>query len=474
MSCCRLVIAIECSFHIVGVLYTIPITKREGHIAVYEPDRVEGCEPEWPISLIYPSTLQNNLFIINGPFVITIFGIGPSLLAALLYDRGEYEAAKVWWTVSHFAWSGIIFVLVPLLLYYGIKFSRILKINIVIAETRLGVPRSRFGLSNLNSKSPARYLFIVLQITVFGGSLFAMLAALMMSSWGIFRDQLLSANLGLFSHAYTLAWTCTLPFVMIVKLILMHIQLVRFGKRQHLFSSLYKSMDEGEDSHGTEANPNPATRPPGDDTNIGKEWDMELMVGVESTSFRAPLTTTGRAIPRTCNYRVPSNIIRWSSLEQLLMREYPRFFTSERIAALPAYLTPAAVPNTSLQGPAVPPLSASALMEKTSRPPAYISPAVAHSIAMQGLAVPQLSASAPMEQVATLPAYLSPAVVPRTSLQRPAVPPLSASAHMNTRLVSSQQRQESGTQHSSDVKSSPCIVYGSRQEAFRELGIFRD
>ncbi|KAF9950740.1 hypothetical protein BGZ72_007659 [Mortierella alpina] len=403
-----LTIAIECTMHIVGVLYTIPITKREGHVAIYEPDRVEGCEPQWPVSLIYPSTLLNNLFIINSPFIITILGIGPSLVSALLYDRGDYEAARVWLTVSHIAWSGIIFVLVPLLLYYGIKFSRILKINIIIAETRLGVPPSRFGISNLMSKSPARYLFIVLQITVFGASVFAMLAALMMSSFGIFRDQLLSAKLGLFSHFYTFAWTCVLVFVMIVKLILVHIQLVRFGRKQHLFSNLYKAMDGEEDSHSTGAEPDPTKGPTGGGACTGKEWDMEFMAGVDSAASRTHLTSAKAAIPRTSNVRVPSSITRCSSLENSLMREHPRYFTSDRIAALP---------STS---------------------------------------------------------YLSPAVLPDNSLQGPAVPPLSSSPLMNPRHSPSQQRQDSGVHPPSDVKSSPCIVYGARQEAFRDLGIFRE
>ncbi|KAF9964406.1 hypothetical protein BGZ70_006503 [Mortierella alpina] len=336
-----LAIAIECTMHIVGVLYTIPITRREGYLAVYEPDRVEGCITHWPVSLIYPSTLQNNLFIINSPFVIIICGIGPSLLAALLYDRGEYEASKVWLTVSHMAWSGIIFVLVPLLMYYGIKFSRILKINIIIAETRLGVPRSRFGISNLASMSPARYLFIVLQITVFGAFIFSMLAALMMVSYGLFKDQLLSANLGLFSHFYTFAWTSVLPFVMLVKLVLVHIQLVRFGRRQHLFSSLYKAMDGGGDSQSVKPGSDATESSPASDACGSKEWDMELMVGVESPASKSPLTPTRRASPGESNYRVPSSITRCSSLEQSLMREHPRYFNSERIAALPASLSPA-------------------------------------------------------------------------------------------------------------------------------------
>ncbi|KAG9323625.1 hypothetical protein KVV02_000568 [Mortierella alpina] len=296
------------------------------------------------------------------PFVIIICGIGPSLLAALLYDRGEYEASQVWLLVSHMAWSGIIFVLVPLLMYYGIKFSRILKVNIIIAETRLGVPRSRFGLSNLNSKSPARYLFIVLQITVFGASLFAMLAALMMVTYGIFKDQLLTAKIGVFTHFYTFAWTSALPFVMIVKLVLVHIQLVRFGRKQHLFSSLYKAMDGGGDSQSAEAGPNASTCLPGRDTSVGKEWDIKYMAGVDSEASRTPLKPRKRAKPGTSNYRVPSSITRCSSLEQSLMREYPRYFTSERIAELPAYLLPAAVPDATLQAPAVPPRSASVLI----------------------------------------------------------------------------------------------------------------
>ncbi|KAF9980425.1 hypothetical protein BGZ75_008473 [Mortierella antarctica] len=303
------------------------------------------------------------------------------------------------------AWSGIIFVLVPLLMYYGIKFSRILKVNIIIAETRLGVPRSRFGLSNLNSKSPARYLFIVLQITVFGASLFAMLAALMMVTYGIFKDRLLTAKIGVFTHFYTFAWTSALPFVMIVKLVLVHIQLVRFGRKQHLFSSLYKAMDGGVDSQSAEAGPNASTRLPGRDTSVGKEWDMEYMAGVDSEASRTPLKPRKRAKPGTSNYRVPSSITRCSSLEQSLMREYPRYFTSARIAELPSYLLPTAVPDATLQAPAVPPRSASILI--------------------------------------------------------------------NPRLVSPQQRQEPGVHPSSDVKS-PWIVYEARQEAFRDLGIFRE
>ncbi|KAF9980424.1 hypothetical protein BGZ75_008472 [Mortierella antarctica] len=400
------------TMYIVGLLYTIPITKHVGRRAIWEPERTNGCYSHEPIHFLYPGPFQNNLFLIMVPVAILILGVGPAFASALLYDGGDYETSRVWLTVHHANWSVMFAAMGVLFLSSGIKFIRILRINIIIAETRLGKPRTRFGVNDLISNSPARYLYVMQQITIFGGFSAMVLASLFLCSYVIFRDTLLETKLGLFNHGYAIAWTCSVPVIALVKVLLLHVQLIRNRRMKTFFTGLNWEVDAADDSQSLGAYFNPVrypTRGSGGGHN-DRDQDMEDMItdsAIESVAYRVPVTLAHTVISLPTKCRTPINIRRYSSLEQCLMRDYPWYFTSDSTTALP--------PDS----------------RRTS---------------------------------AELPDY--------QQQQQPARS-LSATTQRSIRDRLPPQPLEVDNRQGSDLKASPSVVYGSPQQAFRHLGIFR-
>ncbi|KAG9323624.1 hypothetical protein KVV02_000567, partial [Mortierella alpina] len=289
------ILAVGATMYIVGLLYTIPITKHVGRRAIWEPERTNACYSHDPIHFLYPGPFQNNLFLIMVPVAILTLGVGPAFASALLYDRGDYETSRVWLTVHHANWSVMFAAMGVLFLSSGSKFIRILRINIIIAETRLGKPRTRFGVNDLISNSPARYLYVMQQITIFGGFSAMVLASLFLSSYVIFRDTLLETKLGLFNHGYAIAWTCSVPVIALVKVLLLHVQLIRNRRMKTFFTGLNWEVDAADDSQSLGAYFNPVrylARGSGGDHN-DRDQDMDDMItdsAIESVAYRVPVT----------------------------------------------------------------------------------------------------------------------------------------------------------------------------------------
>lgn len=304
-------------------------------------------------------------------------------------------------------WSLVLAVVAILFLSSGLRFTRILKIGIIIAETRLGVPRTRFGIQDLISDSPARYLYIMQQVTILGGFTAVVLASLILSSYVIFRDTVLETKIGPFSHCYSLAWTCAVPLVVLIKVLLVHVQLIRNRRMKSFFTSLNWDMDSGNGSQSLGMHFGPVRYLARGSARLDRDVDMERMntnSAIENRAYRAPMTMAHTIISWPSNCRVPSSTRRGSSLELGLMREYPSYFTSASIEALP--------PDSRLYSVALP----------ESQPPGRS---------------------------------------------------LSASTLRSVRDRMPSQPAEVDSRQGSDQKVSPSVVYGSPQQAFRHLGIFR-
>ncbi|KAF9977345.1 hypothetical protein BGZ75_010329, partial [Mortierella antarctica] len=314
--------------YIVGLLYTIPVTRREGSFGIFEPEHTDGCDYHELVQLIYPTPLQNNILIVVFLFTVLTIAVGPAIISALLYQRGSFEASKVWLTVRHAVWIWIFAALAMVFGYYGFKFTRILKMNIIIAETRLGMPHTRFGLTNLKSKSPARFLFIMQQVTVFGAVALGIAIVLTVSSFISFRDQILGAKLGLFSHGYAFAWTCTLPFFGAAKLLLVHMQLNRNRWMQQRLTGLYGPIDDKEPSVGIATDPNLAASPAvGDPSCVAREVDLRFLTldcEIENMAFRTLSWTSYHNASSFSSNPITSTV-----------REYIRHFSSEGASTLP-------------------------------------------------------------------------------------------------------------------------------------------
>lgn len=115
--------------------------------------------------------------------------------------------------------------------YYGLKYTFILRANIIIAETALKAPRAAFGIGNLKSRSPARFLFIQLQITGFGGCAVTALAGTLCMLWVLFKDNILSMSSDKWPHIMAVFWTCAIAVAFFVVMTLVAAQSIRSRKR---------------------------------------------------------------------------------------------------------------------------------------------------------------------------------------------------------------------------------------------------
>ncbi|KAF9958947.1 hypothetical protein BGZ70_009044 [Mortierella alpina] len=153
----------------VGLLYAMPVTTREGIFAVYQPETSYGTKPLPPIHVLAPTTSQRNIMLIIGATYPAIFGAGLGIASGVMHDRGNTRMAYILLLAQYSNWVLILWSMAVMFFYYGLKYTFILRANIIIAETELKAPRAAFGIGNLKSRSPARFLFIQLQITGFGG-----------------------------------------------------------------------------------------------------------------------------------------------------------------------------------------------------------------------------------------------------------------------------------------------------------------
>ncbi|KAF9573786.1 hypothetical protein EC968_008065 [Mortierella alpina] len=153
----------------VGLLYAMPVTTREGIFAVYQPETSYGTKPLPPIHVLAPTTSQRNIMLAIGATYPAIFGAGLGIASGVMHDRGNVRMAYILLLAQYSNWVLIMWSMAVMFFYYGLKYTFILRANIIIAEAELKAPRAAFGIGNLKSRSPARFLFIQLQITGFGG-----------------------------------------------------------------------------------------------------------------------------------------------------------------------------------------------------------------------------------------------------------------------------------------------------------------
>ncbi|KAF9950824.1 hypothetical protein BGZ72_007580 [Mortierella alpina] len=139
-----------------GVLYAMPVTKRQGVFAVYEPESIAGTVQHTAIHVFYPSTFQKNVFLAGGLFCPIVLCAVPGIVSGLSYDREHYDTSTTWLKVQFLGWTLILSMIGFMFLYYGLKYTFILRANIIIAETELKAPQAAFGISDLKSRSPAR------------------------------------------------------------------------------------------------------------------------------------------------------------------------------------------------------------------------------------------------------------------------------------------------------------------------------
>ncbi|KAG0022626.1 hypothetical protein BGZ81_008452 [Podila clonocystis] len=224
-------VAIAFSSYFVGLLYAMPVTTREGIFAVYQPEVVYGTRPLPAIHVLTPTTVQKNVMLAIGAIYPTIFGAGLGIASGVLHDHGMKEASRVLMLLQYSNWVLILWSMAVMFFYYGLKYTFILRANIIIAEAALKAPRAAFGIGNLKSRSPARFLFIQLQITGFGGCAVTVLAGTLCMIWVLFKDQILNMESDILPHVMAFFWTCAIALAFFVVFTLIAAQSIRNRRR---------------------------------------------------------------------------------------------------------------------------------------------------------------------------------------------------------------------------------------------------
>ncbi|KAF9997917.1 hypothetical protein BGZ79_008393 [Entomortierella chlamydospora] len=216
--------------YFVGLLYAMPVTTREGIFAVYQPEVAYGSKPLRPIHVLTPTTVQKNFLLILG-IVYPIIAACVGIASGAMHDLGHFQAGYDLLIIQYANWVLILYTVGSAFLYYGFKYTVILRANIIIAETALKAPRAAFGIKNLKSRSPARFLFIQLQIMGFGGCAVSLLAGTLCLLWVIFRNDILGWNDERWPHLMGVFWTCANALTFIVAEALIAAQSVRNRRR---------------------------------------------------------------------------------------------------------------------------------------------------------------------------------------------------------------------------------------------------
>ncbi|KAF9934381.1 hypothetical protein BGZ67_003862 [Mortierella alpina] len=225
-------VAVGFSSYFVGLLYAMPVTTREGIFAVYQPETAFEARPLPPIHVLTPTTGQKNFVLLMGAIYPAIFGAGAGVASAVFAQKPGYERiSKILLKVQYSNWVLILWSMAIMFFYYGLKYTFILRANIIIAEAALKAPKAAFGISNLRSASPARFLFIQLQITGFGGAAVTLLAGSLCMIWVLCREQILVMPNDQLPHTMAFFWTCAIAVAFFVIMALIAVQSVRNRRR---------------------------------------------------------------------------------------------------------------------------------------------------------------------------------------------------------------------------------------------------
>lgn len=252
-------VAFAFSAYFVGLLYAMPVTTREGIFAVYQPEVVYGATPLPPIHVLTPTTVQKNFILAMGLIYPTVFGAGLGIASGALHDKGYEDASKVLLYLQYSNWVLILWAMAVMFFYYGLKYTFILRANIIIAEAALKAPRAAFGIGNLKSRSPARFLFIQLQITGFGGCAVTVLAGSLCMIWVICRDRILEMQEDRWPHIMAVLWTCAIALAFFVCMTLIAAQSIR-SRRRNLNEPSTTTLSHSGPSNGQKSSSNKTSK----------------------------------------------------------------------------------------------------------------------------------------------------------------------------------------------------------------------
>ncbi|KAF9284478.1 hypothetical protein BGZ68_004669 [Mortierella alpina] len=166
-------LVVACTSYFIGLLNAMPVTKRDGIWAIYEPEYAPGYGTQDAVHVLYPNTYSKNVILVARFIIPVVCCTGPAIASGVLYDHGSFRASRALLVVRHTGWGVVLYSMALICLYYGLKCTLILRANTIVSKTVLKAPEATFGTSCSKAISHARYLFVMLQITGAGVSVAA-------------------------------------------------------------------------------------------------------------------------------------------------------------------------------------------------------------------------------------------------------------------------------------------------------------
>ncbi|KAG9321349.1 hypothetical protein KVV02_001127 [Mortierella alpina] len=272
----RLCIIVGHACYVVGVIYAMPVTTCEGVRATYQPDIHEDERSHRVIHVLYPTPWQRNMILAMSSMLTGVFTVGGGIVSGTLYDQGHYQLSAAIERIRYLLLSIVFGVLATFFMYYVIKHTAILRANILIAEAKLKTNHRAFGLKDLRSASPARFLLIMMQCTGFGGFMILLVAATIALVWAVFSGMILQSESIILHHILAVVMSCGLGPCCLGKMALIHVQSVRNRKRGLHATQPHSLSHASQGSNRTQSRSGPIEE-------VLAMQDMEALVLMTST-----------------------------------------------------------------------------------------------------------------------------------------------------------------------------------------------
>ncbi|KAF9576960.1 hypothetical protein EC968_000085 [Mortierella alpina] len=211
----------------VGMLYALPVTEREGSFAVYRPQHCDSSNHESPLYIFYPTPKQRDLVLMISFILPIISVIATGIASAVVEVQGNISSMQVLISVQYTVSGAIDLVWSCIVLYYGVNFSFILRSHILNTETRDNMPLAIFVLKNLKSGSPARYLLVMVRIMMISSSIVLILAGSLANLRAWSGENFLRPENETFFHIVAVIWSCTITIAHFVQLVLIVLHSLR-------------------------------------------------------------------------------------------------------------------------------------------------------------------------------------------------------------------------------------------------------
>ncbi|KAF9991167.1 hypothetical protein BGZ75_004652 [Mortierella antarctica] len=202
--------------YVFGMLNCVPVTEFKGSFAVYRHEFFAK-----PVYILHLTSRQRRAFLAICTTTPGIFALGTGVVEGVFDYQGQDHSADVASTVLYLGWCVLFCAKTAVGMYYGIKFTTVLRAYIVTSEAKLGTPSKPFGIKDLTSASAPRYMLVMIEISVFGGAAVFLLAGILCALWALHRSYIRRAEDERWPHLMAVTWTCANAATFLVKLTLL-------------------------------------------------------------------------------------------------------------------------------------------------------------------------------------------------------------------------------------------------------------